>query len=204
MKHERTVLVGKLMIKKILVALDGSKFSFKALSNAIYLARQCSGTITGLYVVPIYPRNFGDLVGPIRARLYGDAKKIMEKAKITCALNGFVFIGMVVYGDAISEIPDFAIIYKFDLVGPIRARLYGDAKMIMEKAKITCAQKGIVFKGKIVYGDAKYEIPDLAINYKFDLVVMGSRGLTPVKELLLGSVSNAVAHKSKVPVLVVK
>ena len=142
--------MDKPTIKKILVALDGSNFSFKALSNAIYLARQCGGAITGLYIVPIYPRNLGDLMTPIRARLYGDAKKIMDKAKIVCAQNG------------------------------------------------------IVFKGKIAYGDAKSEIPDFAINYKFDLIVMGSRGLTPVKELLLGSVSNAVLHKSKVPVLVVK
>jgi nucleotide-binding universal stress UspA family protein len=150
MKHERLSYMVRPAIKKILVPLDGSKFSFEALSNAIYLARQCGGTITGVYVVPIYPRNLGDLIAPIRARLYGDAKKIMDKAKVICAQNG------------------------------------------------------IVFKGKIAYGDAKSEIPDFAKNYKFDLVVMGSRGLTPVKELLLGSVSNAVAHKSKVPVLIVK
>ena len=137
-------------IKKILVPLDGSKYSYEALSKAIYLARQCGGTITGLYVVPFYPRNLGDLVGPIKSRLYGDAKKIMDKAKVICAQNA------------------------------------------------------IVFKGKISYGDAKSEIPDFAKNSKFDIIVMGSRGFTPVKELLLGSVSNAVVHKSNVPVLVVK
>jgi len=137
-------------IKKILVPLDGSKYSFDALSKAIYLARQCEGTITGLYVVAFYPRNLGDLIGPIKARLYDDARKIMDKAKVICAQNG------------------------------------------------------IVFKGKISYGDAKSEIIDFAKNSKFDIIVIGSRGLTPVKELLLGSVSNAVVHKSNVPVLVVK
>ena len=137
-------------IKKILVPLDGSKYSFDALSKGIYLARQCGGTITGLYVVPFYPRNLGDLIGPIKARLYDDARKIMDKAQVICAQNG------------------------------------------------------IVFKGKISYGDAKSEIPDFAKNSKFDIIVIGSRGLTPVKELLMGSVSNAVVHKSNVPVLVVK
>ena len=140
----------KTKIKKILVPLDGSNFSFKALSEAIYLARQCEGTITGLYVVPFYPRNLGDLIGPIRAKLYGDAKKIMNKAELLCAQNG------------------------------------------------------IVFKRKISYGDAKSEILDFAKNFRFDIIVIGSRGRAPVKELLLGSVSNAVAHKSNVPVLVVK
>ncbi|MGI0060358.1 MAG: universal stress protein [Nitrosotalea sp.] len=43
-----------------------------------------------------------------------------------------------------------------------------------------------------------------ASDNKFDLIVMGSRGMSPIKELFLGSVSNAVIHKSKVPVLVVK
>ena len=45
-------------IKKILVPIDGSKNSMRGLDEAIYLARQCHATITGLYVIPIYPRNF--------------------------------------------------------------------------------------------------------------------------------------------------
>jgi nucleotide-binding universal stress UspA family protein len=38
----------------------------------------------------------------------------------------------------------------------------------------------------------------------FDLVVIGSRGLGGIKELVLGSVSHKVVNESKVPVLVVK
>ena len=37
-------------IKKILVPIDGSKNSMRGLDNAIYLARQCKATITGIYV----------------------------------------------------------------------------------------------------------------------------------------------------------
>ncbi|HSA76460.1 MAG TPA: universal stress protein, partial [Nitrosarchaeum sp.] len=40
-------------IKKILVPIDGSKNSMRGLDEAIYLARQCHATITGLYVIPI-------------------------------------------------------------------------------------------------------------------------------------------------------
>jgi nucleotide-binding universal stress UspA family protein len=37
-----------------------------------------------------------------------------------------------------------------------------------------------------------------------DLIVVGSRGLTGFKRLMLGSISNAVAAKAPCPVLVVK
>jgi len=48
------------------------------------------------------------------------------------------------------------------------------------------------------------EILKTADSNKVDLIVMGSRGLTGFKELVLGSVSSAVVHRSKVPVLTVK
>ena len=37
-----------------------------------------------------------------------------------------------------------------------------------------------------------------------DTIVMGSRGLSGIKELLLGSVSNHIVHYAKVPVVIVK
>ncbi|MEK6965839.1 MAG: universal stress protein, partial [Thermoproteota archaeon] len=47
-------------------------------------------------------------------------------------------------------------------------------------------------------------ILDFAKGKKIDLIVMGARGLGSVKEAFLGSVSNAVVHKSKIRVLIVK
>lgn len=140
----------KTKISKILVPLDGSNTSFKGLDKAIYLARQCGATITGLHVVSIYPQHLGDLVTPLKAKLIEDAEKFMEKAKVISAQNG------------------------------------------------------IVFRHRIVYGDPKSDIIDFVKQNKFDLVVIGSRGFGGIKEAFLGSVSNAVAHKSNTPVLVVK
>lgn len=78
------------------------------------------------------------------------------------------------------------------------------AKNFMDNAKKLAAQNSIVFVGKSIVGKESSEIVDFATKNKFDIIVIGARGLGSVKEVFLGSVSNAVVHKSKVPVLIVK
>ena len=137
-------------IKKILIPMDGSKNSLRGLDTAIYIARQCHATLTGLYVMPIYPKSL--LLKPI----------------------------------------------------PYEAELAKIARAFLEKAKTRSAQNGIVFNEKIVKGHVSEVILDFAKEKKIDLIVMGARGLGSVKEAFLGSVSNAVVHKSKIRVLIVK
>ena len=48
------------------------------------------------------------------------------------------------------------------------------------------------------------KIVEIAREENFDLIVMGHRGLSGIKELVLGSVSNRVAHDAECPVLIVK
>jgi len=91
-----------------------------------------------------------------------------------------------------------------DLLGPFKKEAFKQAGKFMDEAKTISAQNGIVFNEKIVYGEPKLDIVDFARSKKFDLIVIGSRGLGPVKEMFLGSVANYVAHKSKIPVLIVK
>ena len=137
-------------IKKILVPLDGSKNSLRGLDNAISIARACQATISGIYVLPVHPRNLADVVIPFFTHPERKAKKFLADAKKRAA------------------------------------------------------QKGILFKSKIIWGSPTYEIQEMADSKKFDLIVIGSRGMGSLKELFLGSVSNAIVHKSKIPVMVVK
>jgi nucleotide-binding universal stress UspA family protein len=79
-----------------------------------------------------------------------------------------------------------------------------EAKKFLADAKKRAAQKGILFKSKIIWGSPTSEIQELVNSKKFDLIVIGARGKGSLKELFLGSVSNAIVHKSKIPVMVVK
>ncbi|MHB8545590.1 MAG: universal stress protein [Nitrosotalea sp.] len=141
--------MAKYQVRKILVPIDGSKNSFRGLDTAIYLARQCGATLTGLFVMPIYPQSFMPIT--------------YDKKYITKAVKEF-----------------------------------------MDNAKKLSAQNGIVFVGKTIIGKESSEIIDFAAKNKFDIIVIGARGLGSVKEVFLGSVSHAVVHKSKIPVLIVK
>lgn len=57
---------------------------------------------------------------------------------------------------------------------------------------------------EIVSGDPAQEIIRTANIYKADLIVLGSRGLTGMKRILLGSVSSMVVADAECSVMVVK
>ena len=89
-------------------------------------------------------------------------------------------------------------------IGYIRTYLLKNADKFMERAKTLCAQNGILFHKKMFFGDEGPKIVKFAQNQRSDLIVIGSRGMSNIKEMFLGSTSNYVIHKSKIPVLVVK
>ena len=78
------------------------------------------------------------------------------------------------------------------------------ADKMMERAKKRSAQNGIVFNKKIDFGDPAFMIVKFAKSLNYDIIVIGSRGQSGIKDLFLGSVSNYVLHKSTSPVIIVK
>ena len=137
-------------VKKILVPIDGSKNSLRGLDSAIYLARQCKATITGVYI---------------------------------------------------HHMPTAYAIHPLGFLGLKESK---KVKKLLDDAKTRAAKKGIAFSSKTITGVPGYDIVNFARKKKFDLIVIGARGLGSVKEVFLGSVSNYVVHKSKIPVVVVK
>jgi len=74
----------------------------------------------------------------------------------------------------------------------------------LDTAKNQVTKNSIKFKKEIVFGHEAKEIVKFAQKGKFDMIVIGARGLGGAKEAFLGSTSNYVMHKTNIPVLVVK
>ncbi|HEX6594057.1 MAG TPA: universal stress protein [Bacillota bacterium] len=66
------------------------------------------------------------------------------------------------------------------------------------------AQSGISYKTTVLNGDPRHMLVDYANRNEADLVVVGSRGLNALQEMVLGSVSHKVAKRVHCPVLIVK
>lgn len=68
----------------------------------------------------------------------------------------------------------------------------------------TFHQAGIEPKLTTINGDPGPTIVDYAHKHNVDLIVIGSRGLNALQELVLGSVSHKVIQRAHCPVLIVK
>ena len=64
--------------------------------------------------------------------------------------------------------------------------------------------QGVVHTLEVVTGRAVDAILDAADPARFDLVIMGTRGLSGLQHLLLGSVAEGVVRRSRIPVLTVR
>jgi nucleotide-binding universal stress UspA family protein len=139
------------LFEKILVPLDGSEHSIKALKMAVQIALKFDGKITLIHVYSIG-------------------------------------------GLAISPQP----VYEFvQAIRKIGAGILADGE---KKVKA----EGVQVETLLKEGHAVEEIIKTCREGKFDLVVMGARGISRIKEMLLGSVSDGVTRHAQCPVLVVK
>jgi nucleotide-binding universal stress UspA family protein len=108
-----------------------------------------------------------------------------------------------------AEITGFYVFHLPLLAGvKYTQKMKGDAQKRAVKA-IGPAMKrvqraGASFKYKTEGGHTGSEIVKFAQRGKYDMIVIGARGMGGVREAFLGSTSNYVMHKTKIPVLIVK
>jgi len=86
-----------------------------------------------------------------------------------------------------------------------RKYLLEKTRKFMYNAKTSAARHGIEFEEKIVTSnDTVNAIANFAKSDKFDIIVIGARGVGSPKSEFFGSVSNGILHSSRIPILVVK
>jgi nucleotide-binding universal stress UspA family protein len=157
-------------IKKILVAVDGSKPSLNAGNQAIKLAEKHQAELTALYVISSEIR-YGHLEGPVAPSLEdpvapslpGPPKEIVMMAMET----GQKYVDQV--------------------------------KQKASETKISVRTDVVISTNSVVKAIVEY-----AEEKKMDLIVIGSRGMSGLKRMLLGSIASGVVKYAHCPVLVVK
>jgi nucleotide-binding universal stress UspA family protein len=75
---------------------------------------------------------------------------------------------------------------------------------ILEEGKSIVKAEGVSVESILKEGHIVGEIIKTAKEGNYDLIVMGARGVSKIREILLGSVSYGVVSHSTVPVMIVK
>ena len=145
--------------ENILVPLDGSEYSIKAVEYAGRMAKGFNSKLIALYILP----------SSIRYNLSSDN----ENSEINSQFNQII---QTSYIEAQNWLNDITKIIDIEIVTEV-----------------------IIAKESIVS-----EIIEFAELRSIDLIIMGTRGRTGFKKLLLGSVASGVVTYSHCPVLVIR
>jgi len=79
-----------------------------------------------------------------------------------------------------------------------------EAKTQLKQYSEEAMSHGVLTESDFKFGEAGHQLCQLAKDWGADLIVVGRRGLTGLKEALLGSVSNHVVHHAPCSVLVIQ
>lgn len=85
----------------------------------------------------------------------------------------------------------------------VKLKLIHQGQQILDREKIVFKQAALPVDTIIeLFDDPGEMIIKIAKEQNFDLIVMGSRGLSVMKELIIGSVSSKVLHHAGCPVII--
>lgn len=147
------------MFKRILVPVDGSEVSLKALKTAAKMAESFGSELMIFHVMQLpSPMEIFETYSGKMGEIYYQIKERVEK--------------------------------------------YGER--VLTSAVKECSAFKVNFKEKAIWGEAASEILQEGLLGKYELIVIGSRGLDEIEDWLLGSVSQRVVRRSKCPVMVIR
>jgi nucleotide-binding universal stress UspA family protein len=81
-----------------------------------------------------------------------------------------------------------------------------EAQRLVDDAVAVLRDAGVEARGRVLPGLGRIgdKILDAAEGEDANLIVLGSRGMSRLHEVMIGSVSNRIVHMAKVPVLLVR
>ena len=141
------------MFSRILVPVDGSDNSLRALDAALLLSEKIGAEVTAIHVMEDIPI------------LHIQSEKLLRELV-----------------DAYKK----------------------ETQQILSKCSDIATRKGLSITTKLLQGNVGSTILDFCEREKYDVIIMGSRGMGKFKELVLGSVSNKVVHHSSCPVMIIR
>ncbi|TXC89758.1 universal stress protein [Metabacillus litoralis] len=119
------------------------------------------------------------------------------KAADIAKLTSDTMITVVYVVDGTTSKSDVLSAGDKEAINEKRSRKLRPTEQLLEK-------ENIAFKIKMLKGEPGPEIVKYANKEEFDLVIVGSRGLNALQEMVLGSVSHKVAKRVESPVMIVK
>lgn len=148
-----------MLIRKMLVAVDGSKPSLEASIQAIDLAKRFEAELIAIHVIDPRYSHLETALSPRPGRLKEAVMLAMEKGKQN-----------------------------------------------LDKVKQNATEKNVRVKTDIIVGRTSVanEIVEYAEKENINIIIIGSRGISGFKRMLLGSVANEVVTYAHCPVFVVK
>jgi len=173
------------VIKKIMVAVDGSPASIKAIEHAVQMAREKNAVLLALYVDTTISDM--DSRGFISQTLLHDVKEEKGLKEVKKIESGEI-------ADILTRC------YEKD-VKPASV-IHGEAGL--EVAECLSKKYNLTFQKIIERGHEATVIVEVANQRSVDMIVIGSHGHKGFDKLLLGSVADKVSKLARCPVFIVK
>ncbi|WP_077622864.1 universal stress protein [Sediminibacillus massiliensis] len=170
------------MYNKMLIAFDGSEGSMKALEHGIHLSRLLPNTrLTVAHVLKETNRN-----------ITGSEPHAFSR-------NGM----LTPFGYAEGRENTNVITEKEPLEREVvEITATNDATLAEARTKID--EEGTTAEFAVLEGEPPKKLCEYANINEMDMIIIGSRGYSGIKKLMIGSVSQKVAQESDIPVLIVK